>query len=372
MSTSDAFSTALKTGDAAKIKELCVADPSLARTPVTYKSGMTLPPIFAAAMLKEMDSLKTLLEIDPTLIHEVGDGGYTLMHVAAACDNSEMIAELCARDGNLINRRSHDGLLPLKAAIEHRSIDAIETLIAWDAHVDEEMFTYTDLSPELHDLLRATYTQQEIEIQESETNPEAEECSSEDLTFEDLIDAALDYDEDDFIKIIEAKPELAKGINADWGATALHLAAYAEFSNAIGVIHKITPEAPQTAEGASALQIAVETQNPETIQKIGQLYPHLVNEPDTLGHTLLDKALKANYNPVVGLLIWQLITLGGEVNPAIMADLPIDSKIRTIIIKAHEDKRVMADANAKPPRIVGGGDIIEGTLVTRLSGPERG
>lgn len=114
---------AIRANDAAQVKSLVDADPSLA--------------IFAAAVQGDVTGIETLLEGNRGLVSALSTDGWTPLHLAAHFGRTDA-ARLLLNNGAGANSRSANALqnMPLHAAAAGRAAGVAKLLIDRGAHVN--------------------------------------------------------------------------------------------------------------------------------------------------------------------------------------------------------------------------------------------
>jgi uncharacterized protein len=114
---------AIRANDAAQVKSLVDADPTLA--------------IFAAAVQGDVAGLETLLEGNRALVSALSTDGWTPLHLAAHFGRTEA-ARLLLNKGAVANSRSANALqnMPLHAAAAGRAAGVAKLLIDHGANVN--------------------------------------------------------------------------------------------------------------------------------------------------------------------------------------------------------------------------------------------
>ena len=141
---------AVRAGDTETVRKLIEADPTLANTAggggmaplmiATYMgktrvielllaNGATLD-VFAAAALGKTDAIQTLLDADPTLVSLYSPDGWTALHLAAHFGQTEAARVLIAH-GASVTLRSRNGMdnHPLHAACAGHPAHELVTLL---------------------------------------------------------------------------------------------------------------------------------------------------------------------------------------------------------------------------------------------------
>jgi ankyrin repeat protein len=151
------FIDAATQGDVAKVKEMLRADPSLAQSKdekglsvvlkATYygnrdvveallASGVELN-VFEAAATGQTDRVRTLIEVDPTLVNSYSPDGFAPLSLAAFFGHQETVDALLAAGAEVsAPSRETMKLTPLASALATGHNQIARTLIEHGAHVN--------------------------------------------------------------------------------------------------------------------------------------------------------------------------------------------------------------------------------------------
>jgi ankyrin repeat protein len=94
------------------------------------------PDIFAHAQLGRTEKVLALLDEEPDLVHAKGPGGQTLLHIAAANGNLDLVKALVMRGADLEAKNSWAGWTPLHSAACEGRADVVKHLIEHGAKVE--------------------------------------------------------------------------------------------------------------------------------------------------------------------------------------------------------------------------------------------